>query len=266
MTQPARPHIVVLCGSTRFKAEFEWINRALTLAGHVVLAPGVFGHADAVPLTDQAKAALDQLHLRKIDLADEVIVVNPGGYIGDSTRNEILYARQMGKPVGYSNDYLATEPTEQTDSAVPSFPEHVRKLAAAVPILTPAQVEQERERFYARLAVREQSAAAREFCDQLILGSTSAHVEAAIVERDRLGRQLQNILDLADAADAAEENYLTTQQIYGALITDPADDPRDPYVKTDGTGRWLRLSETGWSRAERRAWLRGRRRNGSGRR
>lgn len=105
--QPARPRVVALCGSTRFKAEFGWANRVLTLAGYIVVAPGVFGHADGIELTDEQKAALDALHLRKIDMADEVIVVNPGGYIGDSTRAEIAYAKQVGKPVGYLGDVPA---------------------------------------------------------------------------------------------------------------------------------------------------------------
>ncbi|AYF29281.1 hypothetical protein CSH63_17780 [Micromonospora tulbaghiae] len=96
-----RPTITVLCGSTRFKAEFEDANRFLTYAGNIVLAPGVFGHADGIDLTDDRKARLDELHLRKIDLADEVLVINPGGYIGESTRAEIAYAEKAGKRVSY---------------------------------------------------------------------------------------------------------------------------------------------------------------------
>jgi hypothetical protein len=99
---PDRPRIVVLCGSTRFKAQFEEANRSLTLLGEIVLAPGVFGHADGVMPSEAAKVRLDDLHLRKIDLADEVLVVSDGsGYYGDSTRREIAYAEQLGKPVRY---------------------------------------------------------------------------------------------------------------------------------------------------------------------
>ncbi|WP_047892949.1 hypothetical protein [Micromonospora sp. RV43] len=101
------PSVVVLCGSTRFKTHFEQANRALTLNGRIVLAPGVFGHADGIEPTDQEKTLLDALHLRKIDLADEVLVVNPGGYIGDSTRNEIAYAQRAGKPISYLHDAQA---------------------------------------------------------------------------------------------------------------------------------------------------------------
>jgi hypothetical protein len=101
LDEPARPRIVVLCGSTRFKADFERVGRSLTLHGRIVLAPGVFGHADGIELSAATKEALDALHLRKIDLADEVMVINPGGYIGDSTHAEIAYAERTGKPISY---------------------------------------------------------------------------------------------------------------------------------------------------------------------
>jgi hypothetical protein len=77
-------------------------NRDLTLAGAIVVAPGVFPRAED-HLTDEQKAALGDLHLRKIDLADRVLVVNPGGYLGESTRREIAYARAAGKPVSFTD-------------------------------------------------------------------------------------------------------------------------------------------------------------------
>jgi hypothetical protein len=96
-----RPEIVCLCGSTRFRREFDAINRELTLAGYIVLAPGVFGHAEGVVIGPQDKAALDALHLAKIDLADKVVVVNPSGYVGESTTAEIAYATGRDKPITY---------------------------------------------------------------------------------------------------------------------------------------------------------------------
>lgn len=99
-----RPPIVCLCGSTRFRAEFDATNRQFTRAGRIVLAPGVFGHADGITIPENDKAALDALHLAKIDLADAVFVVNPGGYVGDSTRAEIAYATRLGKRIGYLVD------------------------------------------------------------------------------------------------------------------------------------------------------------------
>lgn len=90
--------VLCLCGSTRFRDEFTEANRRYTLAGWIVLAPGVFAH-DGDTITDEQKVALDDLHLRKIDMADQVLIVNPGNYIGESTAREIEYARRKGKPV-----------------------------------------------------------------------------------------------------------------------------------------------------------------------
>jgi hypothetical protein len=95
-----RPEIVTLCGSTKFADEFAAVNRELTLQGYLVISVGVFGMS-GVDNADDVKLALDELHKRKIDLADYVYVVNPGGYIGHSTRNEITYARSRGIEVSY---------------------------------------------------------------------------------------------------------------------------------------------------------------------
>jgi hypothetical protein len=106
---PDRPEIVCICGSTRFVDEMSAANRDLTLAGVIVVAPGVFLHAEDHEadqlITDQQKSALGALHLRKIDLADRVLVVNPGGYIGESTSKEIAYARATGKPISYTDPF-----------------------------------------------------------------------------------------------------------------------------------------------------------------
>lgn len=101
---PDRPPVAVLCGSTRFRADIEAANHDLTLQGYIVLAPGVFVHTlpEGVEIDDEEKEALDRLHLRKIDMADVVMVLNPGGYIGRSTTTEIAYANSLGKPVLYS--------------------------------------------------------------------------------------------------------------------------------------------------------------------
>jgi len=94
-----RPEIVCICGSLRFVEEMRAANGELTLAGIIVLAPGESGEA----VTIEQKSLLDALHLRKIDLADRILVVNPGGYIGESTRTEITYARATGKPVSFTD-------------------------------------------------------------------------------------------------------------------------------------------------------------------
>ncbi|WP_285663539.1 hypothetical protein [Actinorhabdospora filicis] len=99
---PERPEIVCVCGSIRFAEQMRAANRDLTFAGIIVLAPGEAGEAGE-PITGEQKAALDALHLRKIDLADRVLVVNPGGYIGESTSREIAYAQAAGKPVSFTH-------------------------------------------------------------------------------------------------------------------------------------------------------------------
>lgn len=104
------PRIVCLCGSTRFYKQFQEMNYRLTMLGDIVLSVGFFGHSpeanhsEDVGCTPEQKIALDELHKRKIDLADEIFVINVGGYIGESTRSEIEYAEAHGKHVIYMED------------------------------------------------------------------------------------------------------------------------------------------------------------------
>jgi hypothetical protein len=104
---PDRPEIVCICGSARFVDEMRAANRDLTFAGVIVVAPGVFQRAEHQEadelITTEQKTALGALHLRKIDLADRVLVVNPGGYIGESTSREIAYAQATGKPISFTD-------------------------------------------------------------------------------------------------------------------------------------------------------------------
>lgn len=101
------PKIVCLCGSTRFYEAFHLANYGETMAGRIVLSVGFYphsseqAHGENIGCTDSAKIALDELHKRKIDLADEVFVLNVGGYIGDSTRSEIEYAERLRMPIRY---------------------------------------------------------------------------------------------------------------------------------------------------------------------
>ena len=95
--------IVCLCGSTRFKKEFEEANKEETLLGNIVLSVGVFGHSDGIKLEEHQKKELDNLHLKKIDISDEILVLNVDGYIGSSTKSEIKYAEFTGKKIRYYN-------------------------------------------------------------------------------------------------------------------------------------------------------------------
>lgn len=99
--KPARPRVVCLCGSTRFGEAYGCAMRDETLAGKIVLTVGLLGHAEGIDMNGPVKAMLDELHLRKIDLADEILVLNVGSYVGESTRREIAYAERHGKPVRY---------------------------------------------------------------------------------------------------------------------------------------------------------------------
>ena len=94
--------VVTLCGSTRFKEQFFEVQKKLTLEGYIVISVGLFGHSgDNEVLTEGTKEMLDEMHLSKIDLADEIFVINVNGYIGESTKREIEYAKSTGKTVNY---------------------------------------------------------------------------------------------------------------------------------------------------------------------
>ena len=94
--------IITLCGSTKFREEFIEAQKRLTLEGNIVISVGLFGHSgDDEALWEKTKEMLDDMHKRKIDLADEIFVINKNGYIGSSTRSEIGYAIQTNKIVRY---------------------------------------------------------------------------------------------------------------------------------------------------------------------
>ena len=94
--------VITLCGSTRFKDEFIETQKRLTLDGNIVISVGLFGHSgDDEVWSEGVKEMLDDMHKRKIDMADEIFVINRGGYIGSSTRSEIDYALSRGKTVRY---------------------------------------------------------------------------------------------------------------------------------------------------------------------
>ena len=97
--------VITLCGSTRFKEDFERVNRELTLMGNIVISVGCFGHAGDT-FTEEQKVMLDDIHKRKIDMADAIYVINKDGYIGSSTRSEIQYALRLGKQIIYMEDNL----------------------------------------------------------------------------------------------------------------------------------------------------------------
>ena len=101
--------VITLCGSTRFKDQFMEAQKRLTLEGNIVISVGLFGHSGDQEVWEnmdegtftKTKEMLDDMHKRKIDMADSIYVINVGGYIGDSTKSEIAYAKAHDKEVIY---------------------------------------------------------------------------------------------------------------------------------------------------------------------
>jgi len=102
-----KPIVVCLCGSTRFYEAFQKANYDETMKGRIVLSVGFYPHAaeqvhgEQLGCTEEQKEMLDELHKRKIDMADEILVLNVNGYIGESTQSEIEYAEKRGKKIRY---------------------------------------------------------------------------------------------------------------------------------------------------------------------
>ena len=105
--------IITICGSTRFKKEIEAVAHDLTLQDHIVLAPGVFHHADEEELPVETKIRLDNLYRQKINMSDAIFVVNVDGYIGESTYGEIDWANRMKKEIFFLVEPPKPEGTEE---------------------------------------------------------------------------------------------------------------------------------------------------------
>ena len=112
--------VVTLCGSTRFKDAFLVAQKQLTLEGNIVISVGLFGHSGDREVWEtmeegtltKTKEMLDDMHKRKIDMADEIFVINVGGYIGESTRSEIAYARAHKKRIRYLEEGVGNDGNE----------------------------------------------------------------------------------------------------------------------------------------------------------
>ena len=92
-----RPIVVCLCGSTKFAQNFQYENFRLTMEGKIVLSIGCDTKTDAgLNITDEEKAKLDALHFKKLELADVALILNVGGYVGESTAREIAHAHAVG--------------------------------------------------------------------------------------------------------------------------------------------------------------------------
>lgn len=94
-------NVITLCGSIKFKEEFEKIQEELTLAGNIVLTPNFFHSVKKEEINNEIKNMLDEMHKQKIDMSDEIYVINVGEYIGESTKSEIEYAKTKNKKISY---------------------------------------------------------------------------------------------------------------------------------------------------------------------
>lgn len=93
--------IIALCGSTKFKEDIIRVRKELTLKGYIVLSPEVFSHFDNEVLSEDVKELLEEIHKVKIDMASEIYIINKDGYIGESVKNEIEYAKIKNKKITY---------------------------------------------------------------------------------------------------------------------------------------------------------------------
>ncbi|NHN34611.1 hypothetical protein [Paenibacillus agricola] len=96
--------VITLCGSTKFKNQFEQANAFLTLQGNIVIGLAFFEQSEGFEITQEQAELLASIHFRKIDISDEIFVINVDGYIGNSTRKEIKYAEKKGKVIRYYSD------------------------------------------------------------------------------------------------------------------------------------------------------------------
>ena len=94
-------NIITLCGSIKFKDKFIKVQEKLTLEGNIVLTPNFFNNIKKEEIDEETKKMLDEMHRQKIDMSDEIYIINFGGYIGESTKAEIEYAKTKGKKLSY---------------------------------------------------------------------------------------------------------------------------------------------------------------------
>ena len=96
--------IITLSGSTRFRDQFREVEHALALEGKIVLPPGVYGKAEGIEYSPEVEQELWDLHVSKMEISDGIFVVDVSGYIGDSTKKEIEYAKSHRKFVRYYSE------------------------------------------------------------------------------------------------------------------------------------------------------------------
>ena len=108
--------VVTLCGSTKFKRQFREAEAYLTLQGYIVISLGFFEKFEGIQITEDQVRLFELIHEQKIDMSDEIFVIDVNGYVGESTKQEIQYAKSKGKAVRfYSETIVGTLPFQITD-------------------------------------------------------------------------------------------------------------------------------------------------------
>ena len=154
--------VVTLCGSARFKDEFIAVEKRLTLEGNIVLSVGFFGEVG-----DSAKEMLDDIHKRKIDMADEILVINVDGYIGSSTQSEIEYAKAAGKPVRYLENhedcFIPCIDLDEAMAKLKTLEKDIRRYFEVMRMAETPEIPEFRKKFNAFYRVRRDEAWRSEF-------------------------------------------------------------------------------------------------------
>ncbi|WP_066307356.1 hypothetical protein [Bacillus sp. FJAT-29814] len=96
--------VITLCGSTKFKKQFREMEAKLTLEGNIVLSLGFFEQSEGIKTTKEQEKLFEELHYRKIDMSDEIVVIDVDGYMGTSTKKEIEYAKSKDKLIRYYSE------------------------------------------------------------------------------------------------------------------------------------------------------------------
>ena len=217
-SEKIKPSIVCLCGSTRFYDEFQEANYRFTMGGMIVLSVGFYPHSQqqihgqTVGCTEEQKAQLDELHKRKIDLADLVFVLNVGGYVGDSTASEIEYAEEMDKAVIYfDNGHEDGIPSIQRIEAWTRCGDKISAEDKIIRHATDAVIKQMHD------------ATERDFVDRAFLAWLYRHLETV----HRENKDLDYMIRLRGIVDAPKDTIRLQQQTISGLM-----DERDKLVES----------------------------------
>lgn len=100
--------VITLCGSTKFIKEFRESEAMLTRKGFAVISPLLFEQDKSREISKEEATLFGRIHFKKIDISDEIFVIDVDGYIGESTKKEIAYAKRNNKNIKYYSNKKTT--------------------------------------------------------------------------------------------------------------------------------------------------------------